>query len=111
MSNLYGSIIGYNNEIKQITMESLQYRNMLIPAIELEADDILLMSMIHLGKVQLQNTEKNFVSVVVDGLEVDIHTEMILYELKVGKGSKFINSIIGLTEVHSQIQPSHYTRP
>ena len=69
MSNLYGSIIGYNNEIKQITMESLQYRNMLIPAIELEADDILLMSMIHLGKVQLQNTEKNFVSVVVDGLE------------------------------------------
>ena len=111
MSNLYGNIIGYSNGIKAISMESLKYRNMLIPAIQFEAEDILLMSMVHMGKVQLQNTEKNSISILIDGLEVDIHTEMILYELKVGKGSKFIDSVISLTEVHSQIQPQHYTKP
>lgn len=69
-----------------------------MPVISLKLRNVILMSAITLSSCQLQTNSNNTIHVILDNLAVYLSLQLLLYELTVGRGSSFVNSIIDYME-------------
>lgn len=88
-------MIGFRNMIKTANFEVATYRNNPNPNISCNLKSIILMSCATLTEVQMKMANAQL-DLELCNLTVYLSLQLVLYELTVGRGNYFINSIMNL---------------